>query len=96
MACVVFVYAAPVPVESTYRADVTPLTAEDLSLSKWLDSVRNNMFCFFGRLKDRFRLLKLSNVVRSPEGVGNLLTCFILHNTLQGFDGLHELEAGVH
>lgn len=74
-----------------------PLTVDDTCFSKWLESVRKDVECFFGRLKGRFRLLKLPIMMRTPKEVDNVFyTCCILHNMLHAFDGLHEMEADVH
>lgn len=64
---------------------------------KWLESVRKDVECFFGRVKGRFRILKLPLLFRSQGDIDNMFfTCCILHKMLHSFDGLGELEEDVH
>ncbi|CAM9144822.1 unnamed protein product, partial [Sphacelaria rigidula] len=73
-----------------------PYSEEDVRLSKWLESVRKDAECFFGRLKGRFRFLKLSILLREKERVDNaMFTACMLHNMLHTMDGLDNLDTGV-
>ena len=70
-----------------------PLNEEDTKWSKWLESVRNDVECFFGILKGRFRILKLPIIFRKKSDIDNVFfTCCTIHNILHSFDGLDELE----
>lgn len=72
-------------------------TPEETRFSRWLESVRKDVECFFGRLKGRFRILKLGFLFRDKGDIDNVwFTCCILHNILHDFDGLGDLEEGVH
>lgn len=73
-----------------------PQNKEDTIFSKRLESVRKEVECFFGRVKGRFRTLKLPLLFQDKDVIVNVwFTCCILHNLLHAFDGLGELEAGV-
>ncbi|CAM9206972.1 unnamed protein product [Ascophyllum nodosum] len=64
--------------------------------SKWLESVRKDVECFFGRVKG-FRILKLPLLLRQKIAIDNIwFTCCILHNLLHEYDGLDKLEDNVH
>lgn len=72
------------------------LCHDDTVLSKWLECVRKDVECFFGRLKGRFRILKLPILFREKKHVDNVFfTACILHNMLHSMDGLNKLEPGV-
>ena len=74
-----------------------PVTREDTMFSKWLESVRKDVECFFGRVKGRFRILKLPLLFRHKHEIDDMwFTCCILHNLLHECDGLDKLEADVH
>ena len=74
-----------------------PVNKQDNLFSKWLESVRKDVECFFGRIKGRFRILKLPLYFRHKTDIDNVwFTCCILHNLLHEFDGLENLEADVH
>ncbi|CAN0178702.1 unnamed protein product [Ascophyllum nodosum] len=74
-----------------------PTTPEDTQYSKQLESTRKDVECFFGILKGRFRILKLPLLYRSKEAIDNVFfTSCILHNMLHEYDGMDQLEAGVH
>ncbi|CAB1119739.1 unnamed protein product [Ectocarpus sp. CCAP 1310/34] len=64
--------------------------------SKWSkapESVREDVECFFGILKGRFRILKLGILFQDKNVIDNLFfTCCTSHNVLHAFDGLDELE----
>jgi hypothetical protein len=64
--------------------------------SKALESVRKDVECVFGKLKGRFRILKLPNRFNTSAKVDNCwFTACILHNRLMQFDGLDKRwEAG--
>ncbi|CAM9826734.1 unnamed protein product [Sphacelaria rigidula] len=73
-----------------------PSSEADVLLSRWLEKVRKDIECFFGRLKGRFRFLKLPILFREKERVDNaFFTACMLHNMLHSMDGLDKLEAGV-
>ena len=84
-----------------WRVLINPLkvanTPEETKFSTCLESVRKDVECFFGRVKGRFRILKLAFLCRDKGDIDNVwFTCCILHNILHDFDGLGELEEGVH
>ena len=66
--------------------------------SKRLESVRKDVECCFGRLKGRFRILKLPCRFQSKERVDNCwFAACTLHNMVLTHDGLDSRwEAGVH
>ncbi|CAN0468177.1 unnamed protein product, partial [Scytosiphon promiscuus] len=71
----------------------TPTTEKQALWSGRLESVRKDVECFFGYLKGRFRILKLSILYRNEADIHNVFfTCCILHNMLHAYDGLDELE----
>lgn len=73
-----------------------PLTPDDIRFSKWLESVRKDVECFFGILKARFRILKLAMVYQSQKTIDYVFfTCCILHNMLHTYDGMDGLEPDV-
>jgi len=58
--------------------------------------VRKDVECFFGILKGRFRILKMTLLYGTRERVDNIFfTCCILHNMLHAFDGIALLEKGI-
>lgn len=74
-----------------------PVNKQDTMFSKWLESVRKDVECFFGRVKGRFRILKLPLLFRQKIHIDNIwFTCCILHNLLHEYDGLDKLEDNVH
>ena len=74
-----------------------PANKDDNIFSKWLESVRKDVECFFGRVKGRFRILKLPLAFRYKSDIDNIwFTCCILHNLLHEYDGLDMLEEDVH
>ena len=73
------------------------MNGQDTMLSKWLESVRKDVECFFGRVKGRFRILKLPLFFRQKIQIDNIwFTCYILHNLLHEDDELDKLEDDVH
>lgn len=73
-----------------------PITEADIQFSKSLESVRKDVECFFGILKTRFRILKLSLAYQSQKSIDYVFfTCCILHNMLHTYDGMDGLEANV-
>lgn len=73
-------------------------TASDpkvLLWSRWLESLRKDVECFFGILKTRFRILKFGIDMVEDASVDLLFrTCCALHNQLLELDGLNaEMEA---
>ena len=73
-----------------------PLTQEEIEWSKKLAGVHKDMERFFGKLKGRFRILKLPIMYQKREDIDNVFfTCCILHNMLHAYDGLDVLEANV-
>lgn len=56
--------------------------------SKHLEAVRKDVECTFGRLKKRFRILKIPMLYHDVRKVDNVFyTCAILHNMLLKWDG---------
>lgn len=56
--------------------------------SRWVESVRKDVECTFGILKDRFRCLKLPIYYQDKDVIDNMFfTCCILHNILLHIDG---------
>lgn len=67
-----------------------PLNMEEHRFSKWLESMRKDVECFFGILKGRWRILKHAILVQDATRVDNIVyTCVALHNQLLHIDGLH-------
>ena len=65
-----------------------PLTCTKQWTSR-LESVRKDVECCFGRLKGRFRILKLPCRFQSAETLDMLwIGCCVLHNMIMEFDGL--------
>jgi Plant transposon protein len=57
--------------------------------SEWLESVRKDIECTFGILKQRFRFLRDSVVYHNPETIQDAMkTCCCLHNMIMLFDGI--------
>ncbi|CAM9200286.1 unnamed protein product, partial [Discosporangium mesarthrocarpum] len=93
----------------TFRAEwrclMCPFEASSTQAQrKWsnrLASVRKDVECYFGRLKGRFRILKLSMLYwtssnRLREKIDNMFfTCCIVQNMLHARDGLGTKESGV-
>ncbi|CAB1115914.1 unnamed protein product [Ectocarpus sp. CCAP 1310/34] len=74
-------------------ASLAPLMLNDLAFSKRLESVRKDVECFFGIVKGRFRILKLSIPYHKQEDIDNVFfTCCILHNMLHSYDNKSEME----
>ncbi|CAB1097890.1 unnamed protein product [Ectocarpus sp. CCAP 1310/34] len=70
-----------------------PIDQNDLAFSKRLESVRKDVECFFGIVKGRFRILKLSIPYHKQEDIDNVFfTCCILHNMLHSYDNKSEME----
>jgi len=62
---------------------------EALRWSRWLESVRKDVECFFGRLKVRFMSLYNPIYLKYEDDIDALMiTCCILHNMLLQWDGL--------
>ncbi|CAM9263664.1 unnamed protein product, partial [Discosporangium mesarthrocarpum] len=73
-------------------------TQAQLKWSNWLESVRKDVECYFGRLKGRVRILKLpmlywasSNCLRKKMD-NMFFMCCILQNMLHTYDGLGTQE----
>jgi hypothetical protein len=77
-----------------WRALQSPLsyTSSSSTARDWstrLESNRKDVECFFGRLKGRFRILKIPINYHHKTEIDNVfVTCIILHNILLWFDGL--------
>jgi hypothetical protein len=57
--------------------------------SRWLESVRKDVECCFGRLKARFTCLRNPIMLKRETDIDALfITCCILHNMLLAWDGL--------
>ena len=53
-----------------------PLNEEDTKWSKWLESVRKDVECFFGILKGRLRILKIPIIFCKKSDIDNtFFTC---------------------
>ena len=62
------------------------------SYSERLESVRKDIECVFGRLKRRFRILKLPFMCRTAQGIEDTFKlCCALHNMLLDHDGLSDI-----
>lgn len=60
-----------------------------LRWSRWIESCRKDVECFFGRLKMRFRCLLNPIYMKDESDIDNMfITCCILHNMLLSWDGL--------
>ncbi len=54
-----------------------------------VESVRKDVECCFGSIKQRFRILKNPIEYHTKDSIDNVFfTCCILHNMLLQFDGL--------
>ena len=66
-------------------------TYETIRFSEWLESMRKDVECTFGILKQRFSILRYGIRLGSIKHVDQTwLTCCSLHNKLLIIDGLHE------
>ena len=66
-------------------------TYETIRFSEWLESMRKDVECTFGILKQRFSVLRNGIRLSSIKHVDQVwLTCCALHNKLLIIDGLHE------
>lgn len=75
--------------EVTIAASSTCCTPAYVAWRKKLESVRKDVECFFGRLKQRFRILKGRILIQDKQKVDNIfLTCVALQNMLHEWDGL--------
>ena len=66
-----------------------PLTYEEIRFSEWLESMRKDIECTFGIMKQRFHVLKHGirlHVIANSDKVWS--TCCALHNMLLFLDGL--------
>ena len=62
--------------------------------SAWLESQRKDVECFFGRLKKRFRILRIPMLFDSLTHIENVFKfCAALHNMLLSYDGLDGIGA---
>ena len=66
-----------------------PITFEEIRFSEWIESMRKDIECTFGSLKQRFHVLKhgirLHKIANSDKVWS---TCVSLHNMLLFIDGL--------
>ena len=63
--------------------------ASKVAWSKWVESVRKDVECVFGRLKGRFRCLKIPCRFQTQEAVDNQFrACCAIYNMLHEIDGL--------
>eukprot|EP00904_Undaria_pinnatifida_P003324 jgi/Undpi1/12993/HiC_scaffold_7.g02657.m1 len=70
-----------------------PIDRGDLIFSKRLESARKDVECYFGILKGRFRINKLSICFHKQEDIDNVFfTCCILHNMLHSFDNRGDMS----
>ena len=64
---------------------------KEIRFSEWLESMRKDVECTFGILKQRFAILRYGVRLQSIEKCDQLyLTCCALHNRLLFFDELHK------
>ena len=62
-----------------------------LSWGEWLESSRKSIECVFGRLKGRFRSLKLPSLFHTAERVTHVVSAAaVLHNRCMYYDGMDE------
>ena len=58
-----------------------------LKWKKQMESVRKDIECIFGRVKNRFRILKTPVMYHDKNSVDNIVfTCFALHNIILDWD----------
>ena len=63
--------------------------ASKVAWSKWVESVRKDVECVFGRLKGRFRCLKIPSRFQTQEAVDTQFrACCAIYNMLHEIDGL--------
>ena len=73
-----------------------PRSEGDIFFSKRLESARKDVERFFGILKVRFRILKLSLAYQQQRLIDYVFfTCCILHNMLHTYDGMDGLQEDV-
>ena len=59
--------------------------------SEWMESMRKDVECAFGILKERWRILKTGVCLHSTQAVDQVwLTCCAFHNMLLEIDGLDD------
>jgi hypothetical protein len=69
--------------------DHSRVSRNEVLWSEWLESVRKDIECTFGILKQRFRFLRGPIVFHDPKVIeGAMKTCCALHNMCLVFDGL--------
>ena len=67
------------------------ISYETIRFSEWLESMRKDVECTFGILKQRFSILRYGIRLGSIKHVDQIwLTCCSLHNKLLMIDGLHK------
>lgn len=60
--------------------------------SDWIGSIRKDVECFFGRLKQRFRWFKCPIRMMNKEDIDNaFVVACIIHNMILRYDGLNSL-----
>ena len=60
-----------------------PSTRDDVLWSEWVESVRKDVECFFGKLKARWQFLKVANRCHSAKTIEKAFECCcIIHNKL--------------
>ena len=81
-----------------YSSNKNATCYENIRFSEWLESMRKDVECFFGIMKDRFCNLRYVFRFHSITECDKLwLSCFALHNMLLDVDGLaRNWEAGEH
>ena len=60
-----------------------------LSWSKWIESIRKDVECTFGRLKARFRCLRIPSLFQGPDSnkvANQFRACCALYNALHDID----------
>ena len=68
----------------------------ELCFSEWLESIRKNVECTFGILKQRWRIFKTGIRIHSIESAENFKTCCALHKFLLDADGMDVPWDGEH
>ena len=70
---------------------------KEIRFSEWLESLRKDVECTFGILKQRWRMLKSGIRLHSIESCDRMFkTCCALHNFLLEADGMDKIKLHSH
>ena len=72
-----------------------PTTRDDVLWSEWVESVRKDVECFFGKMKARWQFLKVANRCHSPEIIEKAFECCCIINNIlldQSTEEAEEIE----